>query len=65
MRGGLLMIHPEDRGRETVRSAPNQTDPRTVMPDPKRAARPPAAPQHLLPHPGSEPNHRRFAPGLI
>ena len=45
MRGGLLMIHPEDRGRETVRSAPNQTDPRTGMPDPKRAARAPAAPR--------------------
>ena len=34
MRGDLLMIHPEDRGGETVRSAPNQTDARTGMPDP-------------------------------
>ena len=45
MRGGLLMIHPEDRGRETVRSAPNHTDPRTGMPDPKRAVRAPVAPR--------------------
>ena len=45
MRGGTLMIHPEDRGRESVRSAPNQTDPRTGMPDPKRGARAPAAPR--------------------